>query len=243
MNRLENEAALVLILDQLKIESVYLDTVVESSLEMQGLLRERPNDAKTESDSKKPNSNEGLQEKTSNKRSEKINPPSNSFANNPDLQGLNTGRKNENQLDKMETDDQQSELKFERSQRVTKRLEELRTKIENDFVPVIKGRRTMVQVLKSMTQESSRTPTLSELAAGSEEPLKTQLKAMRNEIRAKLNQIHSITMGNQAVLLYTLDFYNRLLAGLSGDARNSNYYNANGHTQQHSSGNIVRTNC
>lgn len=192
-------AKLSLIVRHLRVESTYLDTVIESSLEMQSILRER---------------------------------------RNPDF----AGEPNQNELGDVE-DKLVTGLQADLNQRLNQRMVKLRADIEQDFLPIAKGRRLLVDVLKSIEPDTEKTPTLSELAMRVEEPLREELKSLRNEIRGKLNQVHSISMGNQAVLLYTLDFYNRLLAGLTTDDQQSNYYNANGRSQNHISGSIVQTKC
>lgn len=190
---------LSLIARHLRVESAYLDTVIESSLEMQLILRER-------------------RSPTVSEKSMQI---------------------------ESDTDDRPSTISIqaERAQRLNQRMVKLRVDVEQGFLPIAEGRRQLVSVLRTIDEDSERTPTLSELAMRVEEPLKSELKAMRNEIRGKLNQVHSISMGNQAVLLYTLDFYNRLLSGLSTDDRQSNYYNANGQSQNHIAGSLVQTKC
>lgn len=199
---------------QLKVESEYLDTVIESSKEMQTILRASRGAAPTSS------------------------PPA---TGNEVRQPATTA--GETVLKRTESPIVVSGLQAEFNEQLNARMAALRTKLETDFLPVVSGRKTMIGVLKSLDPTAEQTPTLSEIAARVEGPLKSDLKRLRSEIRSKLNQIHSISMGNQAVLLYTLDFYNRLLAGLSGDPEQSSYYNANGRSQHHTSGSIVRTNC
>jgi len=190
---------LSLIVRHLRVESTYLDTVIESSLEMQSILRGRRNPVSA------------------------AQPLSNELEHVED--GLVIG------------------LQADLDQRLNQRMAKLRADIEQDFLPIARGRRVLVDVLRSIDPDGEKTPTLSELAMRAEDPLRGELKSLRNEIRSKLNQVHSISMGNQAVLLYTLDFYNRLLAGLSTDDQQSNYYNANGRSQNHIAGSIVQTKC
>ncbi len=249
-----NEAALLLVLDQLSVESNYLDAVVESAMEMQQLLRIR-----------KPNAEETSEETAGQEEPQlKLDP---SDANRPNATNV-AGSRSPHQSPVQDNSTTQSglsfvpgshpdskneavsvpDLKAEQDNRIDQRLENLRRKIETDFIPVVKGRRTMIDVLRSLNPDAARTPTLTELAGTADEPMRSELKRLRNEIRDKLNQIQSISMGNQAVLLYTLDFYNRLLAGLSGGGATpglpqTNCYNASGQTNQPSTGNIVRTNC
>jgi flagellar biosynthesis/type III secretory pathway chaperone len=187
---------LALIVRHLQVESGHLDTVIESSLEMQSILRARRTPIA-------PSQNES------------------GSVDNPPTTGL----------------------RVDRNQRLNQRMLKLRADIEQNFQPIAQGRKQLVDVVKTMDPNAEKTPTLSELAMHVEEPLRSKLKLLRNEIRGKLNRVHSISMGNQAVLLYTLDFYNRLLSGLSSDDQQSSYYNADGRSQNHSAGNIVQTNC
>lgn len=134
-------------------------------------------------------------------------------------------------------------LPAELERRSEQRIQDLRTATEANFHPIVGGRKGMIQALVAIDLQAKSTPTLTELASLVQEPRKSELKNLRIEIRSKLNQIHSISMGNQAVLLYTLDFYNRLLAGFSGGTEQSSYYNASGRSENHIPGSIVQTNC
>ena len=134
-------------------------------------------------------------------------------------------------------------LEAERHQRLEGRLSKLRSEIADAFEPVLQGRRKFVEVLRAIEPTNSHTPSVSALLLKTDEPQRSKLKNLRNEIRRKLNEVQSISMGNQAVLIYTLDFYNRLLTGISTDQRQSNYYNSHGQTKTRQTGSLVRTNC
>lgn len=184
------------VVQHLNVESKYLDSVIESSLEMQSILRERG--------------------------STPVNPaatPSPAEAK-PD-----------------------SSLQAERNERLKQKLDKLKNDIARDFMPVLEGRKKLVEVLGSIDPKQEATPSVTSLALLVGEPYKSELKKLRNEIRNKLNQVQSISMGSQALLIYTLDFYNRLLTGLSQEYRQSNYYNSMGQTQNQFAGSLIKTNC
>ena len=198
------------IVKHLSVESSHLDTVIESSLEMQAILRESRNSRvpgntlETTNDDKPSNEN-----------------------NSPDA----------------ETQSANNLLQTERNRRLQDRLTKLRQEITQQAMPVLEGRRELVEILNAIQPSAEKTPSLSELSTKVEEPLRKELKQLRNEIRGKLNQVQSISMGNQAVLLYTLDFYNRLLTGLSTDGERSSYYDSTGQSQNRLAGGFVQTDC
>lgn len=177
-------------INHLTLESQYLDSVIETSLEMQLILRERPATAATV----------------------------NGNATNTALQ-------------------------LERNQRLKVRLSKLREKIAEQFLPVLEGRKQLVEFLKSVDPDQTKTPSVSALAMKVEEPHRSELKRLRCEIRGKLNQVQSISMGSQALLIYTLDFYSKLLTGISQDIRQPKYYNSLGRSQKQLAGSLLKTNC
>jgi len=134
-------------------------------------------------------------------------------------------------------------MQAERNRRLNEYLTKLREGISKSFLPVLQGRKKLVELLATIDPTQTRAPTVSELAVRVDEPYRSQLKSLRTEMRAKLSRVHSISMGNQAVLIYTLDFYNRLLNGLSQEGGGSTYYNQMGKSKQLKSGNFIQTNC
>ena len=188
------------IVEHLRAESNHLDLVIESSLEMQSILRESRDNR-------------------------------------------NPGKKAANEAETTSGKPESDGLQVERNQRLNDRLHELRSDIATRALPVLEGRKKLVEVLNAVDANSKKTPSLSELASQVDEPLRTELKQLRNDIRGKLNEVHAISMGNQAVLLYTLDFYNRLLTGLATDGEQSSYYNSTGRSQNHIAGSFVQTKC
>lgn len=188
------------VIAHLEMESQFLDFVIESSLEMQSLLRDRQ-----------------------------------TFQSVPLVQPT----------DRLAVDDEAvtNRPKNDQNERLKSRLAEIRQQIARQFQPVIEGRRNMVEIMNSITPNRSQPPSVTALTLKIDEPFRGRLKQLRNEIRLKLNQVQSISMGSQAVLLYTMDFYNRLLTGLTKDQTRSSYYNSMGRTHNRSSVNFVETNC
>ena len=174
---------------QLQSESEFLDAVIESSLELQALLRV----------------------------------------------GRRSGTSSE-EGDEPETD-------------VATRIARLKDQLGDRFQPIESGRKSMMDHIRSIQAHSNaRQPlTAKELARHVPDPQRSRLTQLRNEIRAKLNRIQAISMGNQAVLVYTMDFYNRLLTGLALRPADSSGYDASGSSTKGSThripGNFIQTTC
>ena len=132
--------------------------------------------------------------------------------------------------------------KFERNELTRRELETLQASIEANARPVQQARKMWNGLLQQLSQQSGQTLTVSRLAGLVPEELATPLLALRDEIRDKLNQFHSITSGNQIVLVYNLDFYGRMLGG---NQQQREYYNANGQSAPTSApvASFLRTNC
>ena len=132
---------------------------------------------------------------------------------------------------------------------VTDRLTGLKKQLGEQFKPVESGRNAILERVHSIQTESSRQKPLTarELAREVAEPQRGRLMQLRAEIRAKLNRIQAISMGNQAVLVYTMDFYNRLLTGLNLCPAESAGYDATGSSTTgaapHLPGNFIQTTC
>ena len=196
-----------LVIDHLKAESNYLDSVIESSLEMQSLLRER-----------------------------KLFQPAS-------VEPANTESKPANPSPLNQIPHRAHTAPVERKPETTERLNQIREQLARESLPVMQGRKKMVETMNSIDPNQKQTPSVTALTLKVDEPFRSKLKELRKEIRAKLNQVQTIAMGNQAILLYTMDFYNRLLTGLSPDQQASKYYNSTGKTQNHFSVNLIETNC
>ena len=179
--------AVELVISHLRRESEYLDSVIDCSLKMKDVLRERRTIADSES----------------------ANPAAaNHTASAPQHEKLN----------------------------------ELREDLTRQFVPVLEGRQQMKTVLEEF-KPHLKTPTVSSLAPRLNEPARNELKQLRNDIRAKLNEVRAITMGNQAVLIYTMDFYHRLLTGLSNDVEPAKAYNKSGKLTNQIGGGMLQKEC
>lgn len=105
--------------------------------------------------------------------------------------------------------------------------------------PLIQSRRQLPEILRSLSQAPDQI-TLTAIASRLDQPIRSQLMDLRREIRAKMDQVYAISMGNQAVLIYTMDFYDRLLPGSRTDA---GCYNATGQTQNQYDAGVVRNHC
>ncbi len=119
----------------------------------------------------------------------------------------------------------------------------LRSDLARQLIPVLEGRQQMSTTLDEIKPLTAGTPTVSMLAPRIQEPSKTELKKLRNEIKEKLNTIRAITMGNQAILIYNMDFYNRLLNGVSNEAPPAKAYNSNGKVPSQTGSGMLKKCC
>jgi flagellar biosynthesis/type III secretory pathway chaperone len=69
------------------------------------------------------------------------------------------------------------------------------------------------------------------------------IRQLRSEIFDKLDTVRSITLGNQMVLYYSYDFYQRLLRGLSGNEPQSTGYSPTGKRESIETGQVMFRNC
>jgi flagellar biosynthesis/type III secretory pathway chaperone len=123
-------------------------------------------------------------------------------------------------------------------------LDSLRDDLARQFLPIRDGRQQMEATLQGFSTMVSEPPTISRLAPNLDEPFRTQLKQLKTEIKSKLHHVQAITMGNQAVLIYTMDHYQRLFNGMSGDRVTSNKaYNASGRMTNQTIAHTLRKNC
>jgi hypothetical protein len=92
------------------------------------------------------------------------------------------------------------------------RLLSLQNDIARSAGPIVDSRKELAAVLAAAAPEHS-SPSLRQVAAGVAEPAKSQLLRLRTEVREKLTQFQAISMSNQTVLVYSLDYYSQLLGG------------------------------
>ena len=180
----ELNVAIEFVLSHLRRESAYLDTVIECSLKMKDVLRERSTNPNAPSTAENATGTAALASET-------------------------TAGSGPASLQSHE------------------KLDALRGDLARQFVPVLEGRQQMKSALKDF-KPILETPTVSSLATRLNEPDRRELKQLRDDIKEKLNEVRAITMGNQAVLIYTMDFYHRLLTGLSNDVEPAKAYNKSG---------------
>jgi flagellar biosynthesis/type III secretory pathway chaperone len=119
----------------------------------------------------------------------------------------------------------------------------LRSDLARQLVPVLEGRQQMTSTLDEFKPLTQGSPSVSMLAPKIEEPARSKLKKLRSEIKEKLNTIRAITMGNQAILIYNMDFYNRLLNGVSSEAPSAKAYNANGKVPNQTGSGMLKKCC
>ena len=122
-------------------------------------------------------------------------------------------------------------------------LDQIREELAKRFLPLAEGRRIMQSTIQKLETTSLSEPSLRDLAAILDPSLRDELHDLRSEIRAKIQNVQAITMGNQAVLLYTLDFYNRLTTGISGEATPNQGYNSHGQMTNRNQGPLIQKHC
>ncbi|MFK7765641.1 MAG: flagellar export chaperone FlgN [Mariniblastus sp.] len=159
-------------------------------------------------------------------------------------EGGTSGSKDRSSGSKSSSDPSESSIDQEkRSKELTDLMSLIRHRMSDEIEPILPQRRKFAKTLRSMVPDSSQTPSLTELAKHTDEPHRTKLRQLRTEIRGKIRRIQTIAMGNQAVLIYTMDFFNRLLTGISPGQVPEPRYNAAGRTPNQSTGKFIHTNC
>lgn len=111
------------------------------------------------------------------------------------------------------------------------------------FETVRSNRQRLASLLNQFATFDSQAPSLAIVARSLPSPIREQLLKLRSEVREKLYAVHALTSGCEAVLLVTLDFDSRLLAGLSNQEPATSCYSASGQPQPSPSGTILQTNC
>lgn len=119
----------------------------------------------------------------------------------------------------------------------------LRSQLLDQYQPIATGRNKIQVVLTKLESETQNRPSLRELAPHLEPQVRDELNRLRTEIRQKLQDVQAITLGNQAILIYTLDFYHRLLMGITGESQAVRGYNSSGQMTQSSSCHLVEKQC
>lgn len=199
-NSEELSFAVDLVINHLRRESDYLDTVIACSLKMKDVLRDRPTNLHAENAA-----------------------ASAAFADSP-------------------ASEQAAPEQTPVAPQTHEKLDAMRGDLARQFVPVLEGRQQMKSALQEFKPYLD-TPTVSSLAPKLNEPARHELKQLRNDIRAKLNEVRAITMGNQAVLIYTMDFYHRLLTGLSNNVEPAKAYNKSGKLTNQVGGGMLQKEC
>jgi hypothetical protein len=112
---------------------------------------------------------------------------------------------------------------LERSQQMQTHLKNLQHDVAVSAGPIVDSRKELVAMLATISPDDSSL-TLKHVAARVAEPARSELLRLRSAVREKLVQFQSISMSNQTVLVYSLDYYSQLL----GSSIQTNSYDANG---------------
>ncbi|HMO13173.1 MAG TPA: flagellar export chaperone FlgN [Pirellulaceae bacterium] len=101
------------------------------------------------------------------------------------------------------------------------------------FAPIAKARNLLKSLLDKFKSSTDIEPTISQLTTLLAVPLREELIHLRQEIKSRLNELQAINMGNQTLLVYTLDFYERMITGMSSEHQVSQAYNSHGQVTSH----------
>ena len=186
------------IMQHLQQESVLLDAVIESSLEVQSILKEQRKRQTSELVS-----NQGEVESKDN-------------------------------LDR-------TRAHYSKNEEVRARLNRLNSEITQKFHPVLEARKRLPLLLSELEMQVDAPVSVTQLSRNVAEPIKSELMTLRDEVKTKYDEFSAIAMGNQTVLVYTLSYFDQLLAG---DRTGLNSYDASGQTQKGSSDSgFLKTSC
>ena len=108
---------------------------------------------------------------------------------------------------------------------------------------MLEGRRRLAGVRRELDPLLEGPTTVSMLAKITDEPSRSELIRVRREILDKINEVRAINVGNQAVLVYSINFYDRLLSGLTGEDVAAPCYSATGEVTKTYAGNLLKTDC
>jgi hypothetical protein len=122
-------------------------------------------------------------------------------------------------------------------------LKQMRDDLVNEFAPIAEGRDVLNSTMLKLKSETEDPPSLRQLASELDGPVKDELMQLRSQIRDKLQDVQTITLGNQAVLIYTLDFYHRLMMGITGESPVAPSYNSHGQRTQSIPTHLVEKQC
>ena len=95
------------------------------------------------------------------------------------------------------------------------------------------ARNRLRQLLKSLCGQTELPPSLVELVASVPEPQRAELKNQRLELKRKLMELATINAGSQAILMYTMDYYEKFLSGISGSEMKPLVYSPHGQMLPH----------
>ena len=127
------------------------------------------------------------------------------------------------------------------NEEVRTRLNRLNTEITEKFHPVLEARKKLPLLLNELEIQSEGPISVTQISRKLTEPMKSELMTLRNEVKSKYNEFSAIAMGNQTVLVYTLNYFDQLL---TGNRTSLNSYDASGQTQTVSSGSgFLKTSC
>ncbi len=106
---------------------------------------------------------------------------------------------------------------------------------------MLEARKRLPLLLNDLEMQVDSPVSVTQLSRKLAEPIKSELMTLRNEVKSKYNEFSAIAMGNQTVLVYTLNYFDQMLAG---DRSSLNSYDASGQTQKGSpDSGFLKTSC
>ncbi|MDG1513789.1 MAG: hypothetical protein P8L78_14470 [Mariniblastus sp.] len=186
------------VMQHLRQESVLLDAVIESSLEVQSILKEQ----------RKRQTDELVSSNSETEAGQKL---------------------------------EVARSHYGRNEEVRARLNRLNSEITEKFHPVLEARKRLPLLLSELEMQVDTPVSVTNLSRKISEPMKSELMTLRNEVKTKYNEFSAIAMGNQTVLVYTLSYFDQVLAG---GRSGLNSYDASGQTQKGSpDSGFLKTSC
>ena len=186
------------VMQHLRQESVLLDAVIESSLEVQSILKEQ----------RKRQTDELVSSNSETEAGQKLEVARSHYGSNEEVRA---------------------------------RLNRLNSEITEKFHPVLEARKRLPLLLSELEMQVDTPVSVTNLSRKISEPMKSELMTLRNEVKTKYNEFSAIAMGNQTVLVYTLSYFDQVLAG---GRSGLNSYDASGQTQKGSpDSGFLKTSC
>ena len=98
----------------------------------------------------------------------------------------------------------------------------------DEFVGLADGRTKLNELLRSCANEAGAVPTLRDFIRTLPNPVRDELKTLRTQLNHKLRRVQTVNSGTQAILTYTLSYYEKFQNGLSDGQSPTGRYSSSG---------------